>query len=723
MKSLLSYIISLTSSCMVSVSTFGAHPSTTEPSIIVPPNMSLRDTISQNSDSVLNNHELEEVVVTAQLPYTKIKGTNLIIDVDRSPWSDLPTSTDIIKQLPFIKETGSGYEILGRGKAIIYIDNHKVNDFSEITRLQPSAIKSIELIRYPGAQYDSDASAIIKILLKRKIFDGLGIDARTSVSAGRRVSDYEQLSLSYGINDIVFYLNATNNSYRASSDQINHQDIYTSASTWRMISDMPKWKSEYYDWSVNGGASLNICTNHNIGGIITYSHDNSRSDGGKHSTMNVDNSSHEILSAWTNNTQGYKQFQANVFYDGTLSDKLLITFNGDYVNRKSNSIHITQEKGNLTTLHNVTNYGHNEYDLWSGIIKSEWTLNKISKFSIGCNGSIVTQKSNTLQNDPKQQSILDSKDAKYALFGQFDFSYKQWNINIGLRYETFRMKYEEGEKHLALLDKKYNHMYPDLTISTSFGKTTMALGFNSRVKRPTFHQLRNSSEYFNKYEITIGNPFLMPTYTHELSYAFQYENLTVNTGFKWIKNYITEESEIESSNPLHILTQPVNIPNYTDLTLSANYNKKIGFWSGYLSAYLSKTFYNFITDYKYPSKLRKVPYFEMTMSNYFTFLGTTAYISLNYNPAGSICNYWEHSNLNFDAGLYRRFLKKQLYIAIQATNIFGSMLKSKTYTKCTTFERISFRDNQRIILTVSYNFKHNTKYRGKVSAQDEINRM
>ena len=115
----------------------------------------------------------------------------------------------------------------------------------------------------------------------------------------------------------------------------------------------------------------------------------------------------------------------------------------------------------------------------------------------------------------------------------------------------------------------------------------MSAGFNSHIKRPTFYQLRNGCEYFNRYETTEGNPLLLPTYTYGVYYTFQYSGLTTDINYSIIKNYITEQSIIQSDNPLKLLSRPVNMPEYTALQFNLSYNRKVGLWHPYLSAGLT----------------------------------------------------------------------------------------------------------------------------------------
>ena len=91
----------------------------------------------------VNTIMLQQVSISSTKPFVKLKGTGFSIDIANSPLGDLPTVPDVLSQLPSVKATGSGFSVLGRGDAEIFIGNQKVVDMSELYRLRPAEIKSV----------------------------------------------------------------------------------------------------------------------------------------------------------------------------------------------------------------------------------------------------------------------------------------------------------------------------------------------------------------------------------------------------------------------------------------------------------------------------------------------------------------------------------------------------------------------------------------------------
>lgn len=686
-----------------------------------------RFSISELPDTtclMTSTHALGEVTVRGQSNTVSLNGSSIVVNVQLSPLGDMPTTEDVLNRLPSVSGSNGKYMVFGRGEAAIYINNRKITDSGELARLRPADIRKIEVVRNPGAEYDSSTPAVIRIYLKRSAFDGWGIEAMTYGSQGRRFTDYEQISVSYGTNPVNLFFTFSNSSSRLRCDQTNLQDSYTSDGVWRMLSDMPRWDSEYYNLAVNGGVNITLNKAHQFGAKITYTGDTQRNGGARTSLMTLDGNTYESLISSSSSPQGYDQYSSNIYYEGDFSDRTQLIFNGDYIHRQSHSENEITEQGNLTVPHYVDNRNESVYNLWSANIKLNWTPSDRLKLTFGGDGDIVNQRRISLQSGNTHDSSLDSKESRYALFCQGSYNLtSRYSISLGIRYESNHMHYTDAIESLTLLDKTYRHIYPTASVAASFGKTDMILTFTSKVRRPTFYQLRNSSEYFNRYETTEGNPFLLPTNTYDLSYSVGYKSLTANIGYKWITDYITEENIIDAEDPLHITSRPVNKPYYTALDMGVNYNHAFGCYHPYVSAELSKTFYSVDDRLTATPTIGKTPSMRFTISNYVKIGTYILYFDIKYSPAGNYCQYWEDHLINMDCGIYTRFIDKSLYVSLQASNLLGEKLRSRTFYANSVFERQSFRDTRRISLVISYTFRHSNKYRGKTSAQDQINRL
>ena len=123
--------------------------------------------------------ELGEVVVKAHLPQYKKTHEGLLTNVAGTVLSKMGTAEDVLKHVPSIVKKKDGYEVVGKGTPIIYINGRKMQDISELDNIKSSDIKSVEVIQNPGATYDASVNAVIKIKTIKKKGEGFGFDTRS----------------------------------------------------------------------------------------------------------------------------------------------------------------------------------------------------------------------------------------------------------------------------------------------------------------------------------------------------------------------------------------------------------------------------------------------------------------------------------------------------------------------------------------------------------------
>lgn len=669
--------------------------------------------------------QLKGIVVNAS-PSIKLSGSSIVVNVQSTPFKDLANADDVLGQLPSVRAQNGVYSVFGKGTATIYINNRKLMDNSELERLAPSNIATIEIIRNPGAAYDADVPAVIKIKLKRPANEGWGAQVSTSGRLGRRLSDQENLSITYGANPINLFFEASNMSTRVNTDQTNVCDYYSNNSVWHMTSDMPEWDSNYYTYILSGGINAQIAPNHQIGTRWDYTKDISRYGGLTDNDILYNGEDYETLMSQNSSDTRYNQVMGNLFYDGALSPKFSITLNADYVSRNSDNEDATTEEGNRTVRHANLNKGDADYTLWASKLTANWKVKDNVNLTFGADGSITDQdRTNNGYDDNEiySQSRMKSRDSKGALFVECGLNLSKLQVFAGLRYEATNMDYRDRMLDKQLLDKTYRRFYPNVTLSMPFNKVNMSLSYTSKVNRPTFYQLRNGSEYFNRYVTTEGNPMLLPQYTSDLSYSLQYKSFNASVGYQWVENYMRSENDIIKDYPLSIISRPINMPDYQNLYMSLSYDKRIGFWHPYINANLTKTFFDVNTVSPDMPTLGERPYITISMSNWLYLGKWRLLLNAQYNSDGYMREYHEHTATMIGANIIRTFFNNSLYISLQFNNIFHSNEKETSLRSNEIFCKTRYRDNQTVRLYVRYRLKYKKKYAGNSSAQSEVERM
>ena len=76
------------------------------------------------------------VVVTGERPKVQLQGNSLIMNVEGTVMERLGTAEDVLSRVPTISKKGDGFEILGKGVPLIYLNNRKLTDLQELRNVQ-----------------------------------------------------------------------------------------------------------------------------------------------------------------------------------------------------------------------------------------------------------------------------------------------------------------------------------------------------------------------------------------------------------------------------------------------------------------------------------------------------------------------------------------------------------------------------------------------------------
>ena len=149
--------------------------------------------------------ELQEVVVTAKQPATKLVGSTLVSTIPGSNLADLGNALDVLAQLPMIKVQDNTVSVIGKNNIEIYIDGRPMRDEHELQQILSSNLKKVELLMAPGAVYDSTTGAVLKITTRRNFVQGLSLTDQFQLQRRRKWSVMDYLSLSYRAGNWEFF--------------------------------------------------------------------------------------------------------------------------------------------------------------------------------------------------------------------------------------------------------------------------------------------------------------------------------------------------------------------------------------------------------------------------------------------------------------------------------------------------------------------------------------
>lgn len=160
-------------------------------------------TITLKESSVM----LDEVVVKANLPTTRLKGNAMVTSVENSVLSKLGTAEDVLSHLPLVSESDGSFTVFGKGTPLIYINGKLVRNSTELQQLSSENIHSVEVVTNPGAQYSSEVQSVIKIKTIPPKGEGFGANLYDQITASHFARNTTDISLNYRHNGLEIFGN------------------------------------------------------------------------------------------------------------------------------------------------------------------------------------------------------------------------------------------------------------------------------------------------------------------------------------------------------------------------------------------------------------------------------------------------------------------------------------------------------------------------------------
>ena len=668
-----------------------------------------------------SNLSLSEITVVGHKPLVSMEKGVLTTSVANSLLSSLGTAEDVLKHIPGLDAKNDKYTVLGKGEAIIYIDNRKVQDNSELQNLASENILKVELITNPGAEYDAETRSVLKITTNKKRENGFSMSLRGVAKQNHKFSHGEKIEMNYhheGLN--VFALYGFQDSKMR---EVYDLDYQIAGDTLWQQKDISIYHKKSLSHDLTTGVQYDWKKKHTVGAryrFVTNDFTNNPATGSYEIYANG------VLTEQTNtsgpNFSDTKAHQLNAFYQGTFTDKLNLQVDMDYVKQNQGHNSETREESllnnNLITTFTENN---NHFSLYAGKAVLRHQANENLSFQYGTEYSLVKGDGIFLSNAVPNNDFMN-REEKIAAFASTDFMLKKLAVAFGLRYEYVKSKAEEyGE---TTVDKNYSNLFPSLSLSLPIKDVNMSLNFSNRVSRPVFSILNNNISYTSKFHQEMGNPALQPMKIYDLDYSIGYKFLQFRFNYQYINDYISLYTQPSEVSQAVTLTSFINYPKYQQIVASLIAEHRIGFWTPSFTASVYKQFFS--TNFEGIVHHYEKPSFDFTLDNYFNLpWGIILNVDLMYNTGGNFDTQHYEPYGTIDIGLRKSFLNDALQVSLWGYDLG----KWQDYTTKEQLGRLythryADTDTRYVALTITWKFNNfKNKYKGQSAAGEEINRL
>lgn len=519
-----------------------------------------------------------DVVITGSRPVYRMKNGALVAPIENTVLSKIGDGIDVLQQLPFINGDGSSVNVVGRqGTPLVYINNRKMQDWNELRQLSSDMIKDVQIIMNPGVEYDSSVTAVIKITTLRPTGEGLGGYVAAEAGKGDDFKHNEWLFLNYREKNTDVFVNGlltnsvTRGEHKEEFSFTHHGDEYNAVGKGlekNKFNGLSLYAGFNHQPSENQYLSMQYMCNSSFKYDTHMALENSFTGGNENS----------LFSSVADGRQPRSRHSLSAYYSNRFNKAVSLKIDGVYAHISSDvENNETEDRtGRSVTVSTNTDTKSDVYAL-----KAIMTTNLGGgKLNFGMEEAYTKSKLDYKANQQGHVDIqgfeTESKQTSTSFFADYQMKLGAFSMDAGLRYDLIDFKYfKDGIKRNEDC-KKYNHLFPNLSLSYQAGRFSASLGYKVTVERPSYSNLQSGVRYLNSYTYIEGNPLLRPSYVHDISVMMAYKDLQIVFDYYNIKDADYQVLNLYQDQPI-IIYNRMNFSHHV-WKVNLSYSPTISFW-------------------------------------------------------------------------------------------------------------------------------------------------
>ncbi len=672
---------------------------------------------------------LDEINIIAERQKIQIKNDAMVTNIGGTPIAKLSDIQHVLNVVPGVVSQNETLTVLGKGAPLVYINNRKIRDLAEVYQLLPDNIKNIELITNPGAKYDSEVKAVLKINTIAPTGEGFSVDNKLIGGYQYKCYFADNIKLNYRHKNLDMFASVGYSDKKYKENVLSTDETFIS-SYYNMLTDDDNY-NRYKPVSAKVGTNYDFKSGKSIGFVYSNNFANSDIESFAEMALWQDGTLYDNLFTANTGSNKSEYHLANAYCSGSmLSWNYEIDYDAMY-NYSDYGYKIT-ETAKATDSPNTTSPSvepiamdcNEKNNALLNAFKTEACKDIFNgEISIGTEHSFVNRKGicKYLQN-AANNSNCRVKECNSAIYSEVSQEFDNWGFSFGLRYEFVRSNYYEFEIKQNEYCRKYHNLFPSIAFDFSLGETDFSLSYDRSVQRPCYDQLGNQLGFVNSYAYETGNPRLKPSYFDDFCVNIVYKDLSLMADFLINFDYIYDAYTTYGYDLKASLVKPENYDKFHQFQTTISYTPTFGFFRPNVSASV------FCQDMSIvfcgEKKVFDKPYGIIRLSNLFEMpWQTTASVVLRYSTAGDDELGWIDNNFICNCEISKVFDNWTVSLvcddvfktAKQHFNMYGNI------RKCTIKK---YSDTRKIELSIRYKLNPaKSKYKGTGAGNDEKERM
>ncbi|QSB28729.1 outer membrane beta-barrel family protein [Flavobacterium sp. CLA17] len=528
------------------------------------------------------SNQLNEVLITADKKAFSNQNGNIKVDVANSIYNSVPNTLDLLSKLPtvLLSADRENISVIGKGNALIYIDNQKVG-IEDLNTLAVGDIKTIEIIKNPSAKYEAEGRVVILITLKFSKKEGFKTAVSETASFKKSFNNYFGLNSSFKNNKFEWKANFNYNQLQPwESHKINYEipdaDIISNykVAAFTKRTEFIYGGGLFYKMNEEDYLSFNLSARSRRGpfDIGTQTYNKKGNSENNVITLSDNNDAKRFLNTFINYSKKIKPINTQLFAGFQYSG-----FNQDQNSLARNNFNDTQFEWAQESIQKFNVH------VFSGRVDLEKKFKNEMKLELG--GLYLAAKAKTdfqITNFETGTMVISKyhlDEKNIAAYTQFSGKIKKMELSAGLRIENTNAKGKFESENEALIHKNYIDVFPKVALNFPINSSrSISVNFAKSISRPNYSSTSQGATYINPYFLYSRNINLNPTITNEIATSFQYREKSVRLSYYRNSDPVYSSFTFDNQNNVLIFKE-VNYKKESGFNLDFTLPFEYKFWS------------------------------------------------------------------------------------------------------------------------------------------------
>lgn len=538
--------------------------------------------VLKRMDFILKEKELNTIDISATRPLYERKTDRMIFNVSASITAAGGNALDAIKKAPGVIVQQSDYTINLTGKSSVMV---LVNDrllqlsgedlFAYLQSVSSDNVDRIEIITSPPARYDAAGnSGLINIVLKKNKVAGVNGNARVGYEQASYGKGIAGLDINYRKGNLNLYgsVNYTNGANQI-AERLNTpypgQLFKVTDDYKRILKPLQYTLGADYDIHKNGVLGVQWMSN----SVNRIDEADNSIEVLKFPAMSLDSTM--MTTGYNKRNNSNNILNVNYTWNiDTLGKKFTFNTNKLWFNSKrTNDFTTVHYKDKFSTPTGVQSKNGSEGKQYINITTIQADIALPYSFvylSAGGKLSFIDNNSSNkfgyFDQDGYHEDLLISNSFDYnekvqALYASVQKMLGKWSFQAGLRGEFTQTKGYSLNLNQTNINQYFN-LFPTAYIQYQLNEDhNWNLNYSKRINRPGYRSLDPFRAYATPYHYNEGNPFLLPSFNHNLELAYTYKSrFTLSAFYQYEQNHFASVWLIDS---LQHITSGISM-NFSD---------------------------------------------------------------------------------------------------------------------------------------------------------------